>query len=165
MTGSSDGECTGVDAFIRGVSACAWANYLAGQATSRFVAEISERYAYIRLQDISSPIRFLRQMAGAPPEQFGDSGFRAEFLDDYNPARHYTAFVYMGYQLPMLLAVLSLFIWEVAGFVRYKGDWSWPDIRSGMLGIRHGRFVRRFGPTVLPGLIASQLAERDTPLV
>ena len=108
-------------------------------------------------------MRFLRQMAGAPPLQFGVEGFRRDLVDDLNPARHYTAFVFTGYWLPRWAALLVLWLWEVAGFVRYRGEWSWPDVSSGQVGIRHGRLVARYGPTVLPGLMAADLEERNTP--
>lgn len=150
----------GVAAFIRGVSELAWRAYLEQSGDRRLVNTVAERYAFIRLPDAVHPIRFLRQMAGAPPIQVGTEGFRADILDDYNPARHYSALLFVGFYAPRFLATLILFAWEIAGFVRYRGQWSWPDIRSGLLGIRHGRLVRRYGGVVLPALIASQVAEK-----
>ncbi len=100
-------------------------------------------------------------MAGAPPLQLGAGGFRADILDDQNPARHYTALLFVGFYAPAWLALMVLYGWEVAGFVRYRGHWSWPDIRGGLLGIRHGKLVRKYGPTILPALIAAQLAEKS----
>jgi hypothetical protein len=151
----------GVDGFIHGVSELAWLARLNGAGDGTLVNEIAARYANIRLRDITRPHRFLSQMAGAPPVQLGTEGFRADLVDDYNPARHYTALLFVGFYTPALLAVLVLFLWEVAGFVRYWGQWSQPDIRSGLVGIRHGRLVRRYGGVVLPALIAAQLAENS----
>jgi hypothetical protein len=150
----------GVDAFIRGISELAWRTYIEQSDVRLLVNEIAERYANVRLRDVVHPIRFLRQMAGAPPLQLGTAGFRLDLLDDYNPARHYSALLFVGFYVPRFLATLILFGWEIAGFVRYRGQWSSPDIRSGLLGIRHGRLVRRYGGVVLPALIAAQVAEK-----
>lgn len=127
--------------------------------TTQLVLRMGEECAYIRLGDIGQPMRFLKQMAGAPPVRFGTKGFRADILDDYNPVRHYTAFVFVGFWLPTFAAVCLLWIWEVASFVRYKGHWSQKDIHSGIIGIRHGRLVRRYGATILPSLVAADLSE------
>ena len=82
-----------------------------------------------------------------------------EVVDDYNPARHYMAFVFVGYWLSTLPAEIVLWCWEIAGFIRYRGQWSPKDIVSGKIGIRHGRLVRRYGAPILPGLVAAELAE------
>lgn len=129
------------------------------RGTVRFVLRISADYAYIRPQDAWRPLRFLKQMAGVPPIQVGTDGFRADIVDDYNPARHYMALLFIGFWLPRPLAWLTLYVWEIAGFIRYHGHWSQPDIRCGLIGVRHGRLVRRYGPTVLPGLMAAELSE------
>ena len=120
---------------------------------------ISEDYAHIRLQDLWHPLRFFKQMAGKPPVQFGTEGFRKELVDDYAPARHYTAFVFTGFWLSYPLAVAALWGWELLGFVRYGGKWSKNDMRMGYVGIRHGRQVRRYGPAILPQLIRRDLVE------
>lgn len=147
----------GVDGFIKVVGRLA-AQVPAGKAGARrFILRAGENFAFIRLQDMGNPLRFLKQMAGAPPYQFGADGFRPDLVDDTNPARHYMAFVFLGFWLPRWLAVLGLWLWEVAGSVRY-GYWAEKDITMGYLGIRHGRMVRQMGPTVLPGLIAGELA-------
>ncbi len=122
-----------------------------------FILRIGEDCAGIRLQDMSAPLRFLRQMASAPPLQFGVAGFSSAIVDDDNPVRHYIAFVFVGFWLPTWLAVLALYAWEIAGFVRYRGYWSSKDLLSGRLGIAHGRWLQRTAPVVLPGL-AAQLA-------
>ncbi len=156
----------GVDGFIAAVSRMA-AQAPPGRAGQReFILEAGDAFAFIRLGDVGRPLRFLKQMAGKPPQQFGPEGFRADVVDDKNPARHYMAFVFLGFWLPQWLAVAGLWLWEVAGTVRY-GYWATKDMRMGYIGIRHGRAVRSAGPTVLPGLIGAELAapprvERET---
>jgi hypothetical protein len=125
-----------------------------------FILRIGEDCAGIRLQDVATPRQFLRQMADAPPLQFGVTGFAPELVDDNNPARHYIAFVFVGFWLPTILAMLVLYVWEVAGFVRYSGYWSPNDVASGRIGISHGRWLRRMGPAVMSGLAAATLAEK-----
>jgi hypothetical protein len=128
------------------------------RGTAAFMLRIGDDFAFIRLRDIWRPMRFLRQMAGAPPVRFGTVGFDPALVDDRNPARHYTAFVVAGFWLSAPLALALLLGWEVLGFVRYSGLWSNQDLRCGLIGLRHGRRVRQFGPLVLPGLIARDLA-------
>ena len=125
--------------------------------TKQFIWDISERYAYLCKKDLRDPIRFLKQAAGKPPIQFGTADFNPQLVDDENPARHYTAFVFLGFFFAYPLAVIGLWLWEVAGFIRYKGQWSQRDITCGYVGIRHGRQVRKHGPTVLPNLVADDL--------
>ena len=146
----------GLDGFISAVSQLIQECGTDDAGTRRFIQRASEDYAFIRLQDIRQPIRFLKQMAGAPPWQFGPSGFHPDVVDDTNPARHYMAFVFLGFWLPHWLAVAGLWLWEMAGFVRY-GYWATKDMRMGYIGIRHGRHVRKRGAAVLPGLIAIEL--------
>ena len=132
-----------------------------GLSTRDFVLQIAERYSYIRPQDAPKyPKQFLKQMAGLPPVRFGTAGFLGSIVDDDEPARHYMAFVFVGYWLPTLLAILVLWAWEMLGLVRY-GHWSQPDVRSGHIGIRHGRAVRKEGPTILPKLIHRDLDGRE----
>ena len=149
----------GVDAFIADTSRLAAQVEPNRAGTVRFVLRMGEDFAFIRMDDVSHPLRFFKQMASVPPVRFGTDGFGDEVVDDLNPARHYTAFVFVGFWLPALLAICVLWLWELAGFVRYKGHWSPGDIRSGNIGIRHGRLVHRYGPTILPGLIAADIAE------
>jgi hypothetical protein len=119
---------------------------------------LAEDFAYIHLHDFRNPIRFLRQMEGQPPIRLGTAGFRRELVDDRNPARHYMAFVAMGYWLPRLLALTVLYLWEVAGYLRYGFKWSEADMLSGLTGVRHGQAVRREGAEVLPALMERDLA-------
>ncbi|MEZ4862494.1 MAG: hypothetical protein R3C14_14365 [Caldilineaceae bacterium] len=132
-----------------------------GTTASEFILEIGEAYAFIRLHDLRRPWQFLQQVASQPPVAFSPEGFRASIVDDQNPARHYTAFVFVGYWLPTPLAVLVLWMWEILGFVRYRGHWSQPDIRSGYIGISHGRALHRQSFAILPDLIARDLDDRN----
>jgi hypothetical protein len=126
--------------------------------SGKVVRRLSEDFAYIRWQDVGHPYKFLSQMEGNPPIQLGTKGFRPELVDDRNPARHYIAFVAMGYWLPYWMAVVVLYVWEVAGYIRYGFTWSPEDILSGKIGIQHGNTVRRQGVEVLPELMATDLA-------
>jgi hypothetical protein len=126
--------------------------------TRRVVRRLSEDFAYIHLQDVWNPYKFLRQMEGSPPIKLGTEGFRPELVDDRNPARHYMAFVAMGYWLPYLLALAVLYLWEIAGYIRYGFQWSPADMKNGLVGVRHGNAVRRAGIGVLPGLMVQDLA-------
>ncbi len=147
----------GFAAFLDDLNAQLAAAQQRGDSTHAFILQIAERYAYIRLADIKQPLRFLKQLSGKPPHCFGTAGFRRTIVDDEEPARHYMAFVFVGYWLPTLLAVPVLWAWEILGFFRY-GHWSQPDMRSGYLGIRHGRAVRKAGATLLPTLIQRDLS-------
>ncbi|MBI1299320.1 hypothetical protein GC175_30685 [bacterium] len=149
---------SGVAALIAQTSALAARYDLTRRDRHRFVLAFAERFAYIRVQDMWNPWRFLSQMEGAPPVRLGTDGFKHALVDDANPARHYAAFVFVGYWLPPPLAVLMLWAWEIAGFVRYA-DWSQPDMRSGYVGLFHGRLVRRYSHTILPALMARDLTE------
>ncbi|MDQ3248976.1 MAG: hypothetical protein M3Q45_07155 [Chloroflexota bacterium] len=148
----------GFATFLADVERCVAAAAPGWTGTQQFVCAISDCYAFIRLQDLRHPVRFLRQAAGDPPMQFGTDGFNPTIVDDKNPARHYTAFVFVGFWLPLILAVLVLWLWEILGFLRYGFRWSANDIRCGYVGIRHGRQVRRGGPGVLPALVRRDLA-------
>ncbi len=131
------------------------------QGTRLFVSRLGEECAYIRLADLTHPFRFLRQMAGQPPLRFGVQGFNPAMVDDRNPARHYVAFVVVGYWLPWVLGMLVLYGWEIAGFVRYGFVWSPNDVRSGKVGLHHGRAVQREGPLALPPLVRRDLGMPD----
>ena len=154
----SVGPNEGVEAFIAAVEKEAATRGTDWRDRKSFILRISEDYAHIRLKDIKQPVLFFKQMAGKPPIQFGTEGFRQELVDDYAPARHYTAFVFTGFWLTYPLAVMALWGWEILGFIRYRGAWSQGDMRMGYVGIRHGRQVRRHGPEVLAGLIRRDLA-------
>lgn len=139
------------------------------KTTRRYVAEgdgdsdtvvrrLAADFAYIHLDDMRNPLKFLSQMEGAPPIKLGTGGFRPELIDDRNPARHYMAFVAMGYWLPKLLALAVLYAWETLGYVRYGFKWSAADMRCGLTGVQHGNAVRRQGVDVLPELMVRDLA-------
>jgi hypothetical protein len=148
----------GLDAFLAYLSTEAQAAPAGFAGAAWFVLRIGDDCAYIRLQDLWQPLRFLRQMAGNPPIRFVTEGFDPQLVDDFNPARHYIAFVWLGFWLPRPLALVALYAWEIAGFLRYGLQWSRKDVRSGLIGLRHGAFVRRYGPLVLPGLAAGELS-------
>ena len=149
-----------MDAFIRYASTQAVAAPDGWAGTAWFVLRIGEDGANIQLRDLWRPLRLLRQMASAPPVQFGTEGFATSLVDDRNPARHYLAFVFVGFWLPPALALLVLLAWEGAGFIRYRGAWSQRDIECGKIGIRHGALVLKYGPALLPALIAADLAQK-----
>ena len=110
----------GVDDFIAEIRKRAETVGSQRRDCNRFIREIADDYAFIRLDDISHLRKFLVQMAGAPPVRFGTDGFNPTIVDDHNPARHYTAFVFVGYWLPGILAVAMLWLWEILGYVRYN---------------------------------------------
>ena len=151
---------TGLDQFLDYLQAMAVQSPPGWAGSVWFVLRVGEDCAGIRTQDVGAPLRFLRQMAGAPPRQFGTSGFAPEIVDDDNPARHYIAFVFVGFWLPAVLATPLLYLWEVAGFVRYGGYWSPKDVVNGRIGIQHGCWLRRTSPALLPALVAGALADR-----
>ena len=139
------------------------------KTTRRYVAEgdgdsdavvrrLAADFAYIHLDDMRTPLKFFRQMEGAPPIKLGTGGFRPELIDDRNPARHYMAFVAMGYWLPKFFALAVLYVWEALGYVRYGFKWSAADMRCGLTGVQHGNAVRRQGVEVLPELMVRDLA-------
>lgn len=148
---------SGLDRFIETITTYASQVSPDRRGSARFVARLGEECAFIRLRDLRHPIRFFRQMAGHPPLRFGVDGFDPSVVDDANPVRHYVAFVVVGYWLPGFLALPVLYLWEILGFVRYRGRWSPGDMRSGRIGVRHGRAVRRHGPQVLPDLVRRDL--------
>jgi len=150
----------GINAFIRFIRAQVNEASPGWKGTVGFILRISEDCAFIRLQDIWHPVRFFKQMSGKPPIRFGTQGFKKELLDDQNPARHYIAFVFVGFWLPYPLAALVLWLWEALGFLRY-GFFSQPDMELGWIGIAHGAQVRRHGATVLPHLIEQGLGEKE----
>lgn len=155
-------EPTGATAFVADVQRRINQSVAAARSTHAFILEISDAYAFIRLQDWRHPLRFLKQISGDPPIKFGTTDFKRTIVDDKNPARHYTAFVFVGYWLPRPLALVVLWAWEILGFFRYQFHWSWRDLECGDIGIRHGRLVRRHGPTVLAGLIERDLVEKES---
>ena len=71
------------------------------------------------------------------------------------------AFVFVGFWLPRILGYPVLLAWEVLGYLRYGFHWSQNDMRCGVIGLRHGRSVRREGSAVLAGLIERDLKEHE----
>lgn len=148
----------GFAAFAEYVAACAAQAPPAWSGAVWFVLRIGEDCANIRLQEMWRPWRLLADAARVPPQRFGPTGFDPSLVDDHLPARHYIAFVFVGFWLPPRLAQATLYAWEVAGFVRYGFQWSAPDLRLGRVGLRHGMLVNRYGPTVMPSLLTRDLA-------
>jgi hypothetical protein len=159
MPESPTAHLPGLSGFIAATSQLAATFPLTRSGTRRFILAFGEQMAYIRVQDAWHPWRFLRQMEGAPPVRWGTGGFKYGLVDDSHPARHYAAFVFVGFWLPGWMALLLLWLWELAGFVRYGFYWSQADTRSGYVGLWHGRLIRRHGHTILPSLLARDLAE------
>lgn len=159
MQGRDEFPSTGVDAFIRATSRRAARYPLTPEGTRAFLLVFARQTAGIHLPDVVRPWRFLRQLVDEPPETWGTEGFRHSLIDDTNPARHYAAFVFVGYWLPLALGVPLLWLWELAGAARY-GYWSVPDVRSGYVGLWHGRLLHRYGHGILPALMARDLVEQ-----
>ena len=155
----------GYAAFIEYVSERAAQAPAGWSGAAWFILCVGEECANIRLQDVGRPWRFLAQAASAPPVCFGPHGFAPHLVDDRLPARHYVAFVFVGFWLPYPLAWLTLYAWEIAGFLRYGFHWSAPDLRLGWVGIRHGALIGRYGPTILPALVAADLAAMESDAV
>ena len=130
----SNPTLAGVTGFTHTTSALVAQHPLTRNGTRRFVLAFGEQMAYIRVQDAWNPWHFLRQMEGNPPTAWGTSGFKAGLMDDRNPARHYAAFVFVGFWLPGWIAALLLWLWELAGYLRYGLRWSQTDTRSGYVG-------------------------------
>lgn len=108
----------GIEAFVTDVRDQANKSSSNWLGKIQFILRISERYANIRLRDLWRPIRFLKQLISRPPVEFGTDGFQEDLVDDYAPARHYTVFVFTGFWLPYLLAVIMLWLWEFLGYLR-----------------------------------------------
>lgn len=151
-----------LDTFVAYLSAQAQAAPPGFAGAAWYILRIGEDCAGIRLEDLWRPRRFLRQLAGAPPLHFGVEGFSTALVDDHHPARHYVAFVFVGFWLPGRLALATLYAWEAAGFLRYGLRWSQRDVHCGLVGLRHGAWVRAYGPVVLPSLAAGELCGQRT---
>lgn len=156
---------SGLDAFIAYLSEQAGAAPGGFAGSAWYMLRIGEDCAFICLQDLWQPGRFLRQMAGSPPLCFSTDGFNAKLVDDPNPARHYIAFVFVGFWLPRLPALAVLYAWEVAGFLRYGLQWSSKDVECGLAGLRHGALVRQYGPTILPSLTAAEFCDSPAAIL
>ena len=127
-----------------------------GRRTRWFMLELARQCGNVDLSRLGHPIRFWRSLRELPPKRFGNIGFRAELVDDFHPARHYVAFLMIGFFLPYPLALAFGWLWERAeGIV--LGEFSPRDVALGRLAIAHGRTVRQAGPAALPALIRKEL--------
>lgn len=82
--------------------------------------------------------------------QFGSSGFRSELVDDRNPARHYVAYLAVGFQkggLPGAAIAVGRELPGVCG-----GGCSVEDIRLGVIGASHGASLRPNGQAINYGV-------------
>src|SRR4051812_30617889 len=68
--------------------------------SAEVIRRMSEDFAFVRGKDPGHPYNLPPEREENPPVQLGTNGFRPELVDDHNPARHYIAFVAMGYWLP-----------------------------------------------------------------
>jgi hypothetical protein len=72
--------------------------------------------------------------------QFGSSGFRSDLVDDANPARHYVAYLAVGFQKGGLPGAAIAVARELPGIC--GGGCSAQDIRLGVIGANHGASLR-----------------------
>lgn len=126
-----------------------------------FIDTLSRQFAGLDPADWWRPWRWLHAMGSArPPEDVGAAGFRPEFVDDDRPARHYIAFVMIGYYLPYFLGWIIMYGWEILGRIRY-GTFSNKDVLLAKVGLKHGDMVRRRGPEIVADLIEQDLLIRN----
>lgn len=136
----------------------AYAGALAGQTAAQkrgatwFVLELARQAANVDFGELRRPWRFWRRLRQEPPVCFGPRGFRPALTDDFHPARHYSAFLLVGFFLPNPLGAAFAWLWERAeGWL--LGSFSPRDVGLARLAVRHGRAVRHEGPAALPALI------------
>lgn len=129
-----------------------------GRSGAWFVLALARRCANVDFGALGRPRRFWRMLRQEPPICFGPRGFRAGLVDDFHPARHYSAFVLVGFFLPGPLARAFGWLWEWAEGVAL-GQFSPRDVGLSRLAARHGRAVRQRGPAALPALIRADLCE------
>lgn len=109
------------------------------------------------------PLAFWRGLRTRPPVTFGPAGFRPTLVDDSEPARHYAAFLGVGYFLPAPLDLLFARLWERAEGIVFR-QYSAIDLALAELAVRHGRRARREGPAILPALIRADLCIGYAPV-
>ena len=126
-----------------------------------FVLELARQCANVDFGELRRPWRFWSMLRQEPPVCFGPRGFRPDLVDDFHPARHYSAFLLIGFFFPQPLAVAFSRLWEWSEGV-ILGQFSPNDVRMSQLAIRHGRAVRRAGPASLPALIRCEICEAET---
>lgn len=116
---------------------------LAKQSKSdeEFVKLLGAAVAGIQDGDIFAPI-------GDPPVRFGSSGFRDVWVDDSNPARHYSAYVVAGHQLGVMGGSAIAIGRELPGLCPV--GCSGKDVALGMIGADHGDRLRGVGGGIPP---------------
>jgi hypothetical protein len=129
-----------------------------GRRPTWVMTTLARRCANIDLRRLRRPLHFWRSLRQLPPVRFGRSGFRAALVDDYHPARHYCAFLAVGFFLPTFLAIPFARLWEWAEGVVF-GEYSRRDVDLSVLAIRHARVIRRSGIEHLPALIRRDLCQ------
>lgn len=149
-------EVTGCERFASYVEDLIRQSDAEGRRPAWLMATLAERCANVDLRLLRRPLQFWRSLRRLPPVCFGRSGFRGELVDDYHPARHYCAFLAVGFFLPEWLAFPFATIWEGAEHLVF-GEHSPRDVALSRVAIRHGRLTRREGIDRLPGLIRSEL--------
>jgi len=133
-----------------------------GRRPAWYLLALARQCANVDFRRMRRPLRFWRMLRQEPPVCFGPRGFRTSLVDDFHPARHYSAFLLVGFFLPGPAARAFGWLWEWAeGIV--LGQFSPRDVGLSRLAIRHGRAVRRRGPAVLPALIQADLCRRNDP--
>ena len=119
---------------------------------------LARECANVDLRRLRRPLRFWHSLRELPPVRFGRDGFRRALVDDYHPARHYCAFLALGFFLPAWLAVPFARLWEWAEGVVF-GEYSPRDVALSELAIRHASALRRAGIDELPALIRRDLCQ------
>ncbi|MSP13068.1 MAG: hypothetical protein EXR62_08925 [Chloroflexi bacterium] len=155
------GEVKGATGFVARVQYYAGLSSQHTRSSHWFIDTLACQFAGLDLADWWRPWRWFRAMGSAkPPEDMGPAGFRVDLVDDNRPARHYVAFLMIGYYLTYPLGWLVMYGWEILGWVRY-GSFSRTDILLAKVGLQHGVMIRRDGPEILADLIVRDLLERN----
>jgi hypothetical protein len=126
-----------------------------GDSSKTTDCEKFAQYVESLARDTKSDAEFIQvlaeQMAGFPngnseaaphgvTPQFGNTGFRSDLVDDANPARHYAAYLAVGFQKGGLPGAAIAVARELPGIC--GGGCSVQDIRLGIMGANHGASLR-----------------------
>jgi len=121
---------------------------------------LAHQCANVDFHLLRRPLHFWRALRQEPPVCFGPRGFRGSLADDFHPARHYSAFLMIGYFLPYALAAAFAWLWEAAEGI-FLGGYSRCDVALSRIAVRHGNILRRQGPAALAPLILRDLCEPE----